>query len=145
MWFAFKNEFCILNYSKEVLIRVIERLKVEKVIDVRSSPFSALQTDFNRTEITKWLPCKYTWRKGLGGRTEIDDSALEYLINEGAKRDVLILCAEKDFRNCHRHTVIAERLYSNYKVKVKHIVGVEGETYVPTKVDFLGSPQQSLF
>ena len=129
------------NYSQDVLKLIIKNLKIEKVIDVRSSPFSQWQTVYNTNMIRKWLPCEYTWRGGLGGRCTVQDSALEYLISEGEKREVIIMCAEKDYRTCHRHTDIAKRLFTDYKVNVNHIVNIDGGVYMPSKIDFFESQQ----
>ena len=75
----------------------------------------------------------------------IEDEAIEYVKREGDKRVVLLLCTEKDYYNCHRHLEIARRLFSKYNVKVRHIAGKDGESYVPTQADFLADNQQSLY
>lgn len=131
---------------------ILERSSVRLVADVRSNPASARFPWFERNALAAELEKRglfYRWFRALGGRrpttagedlhTALDDPALrryaaamssrefgdacEELLGLAASTVAVVLCAERDFRNCHRH-LLADKLQV-LGARIVHILGVD--------------------
>jgi uncharacterized protein (DUF488 family) len=110
---------------------ILRIYKVEVLLDVRSSPYSRWNPAFNRKNLEKILNVKYEyWGDILGGRGIIVDDAIKQLKEYSDDKIVCLMCAEKDFNKCHRHSEIAKRLFNKYDVTVSHILS-KTETVTP--------------
>ena len=136
-----------IGHSTHTIERFIELLRthaVEVVADVRSSPHSRLNPQFNRDDLKKSLKCagiRYVFLgKELGARSDDPScyvgSKVQYellattkLFQEGLKRliegansyRVALMCAEKDPLHCHRTILVARELLK-HDIAVCHIL-----------------------
>jgi uncharacterized protein (DUF488 family) len=97
---------------------------VQLLVDVRSKPFSRFCPWFNRTFLQEHLPMQYILMKELGGleviAPDVFDEAIEKLIRFSKRYSVCVMCSERDFQKCHRHSKIQPALEER-GVKVIHI------------------------
>ena len=129
----------------EAFIYFLKKAKVEIIIDVRSSPYSKYQTQFNREDISQKLNqenIEYHYMGDtLGGRY----SSPEFLMTDGtvdyekvsttqkfssgleevikfihAGRTVSLMCSEKDPLRCHRFVLISKNLQKS-GIEVIHL------------------------
>ena len=133
-----------------VFVDLLQRNGVEVVVDVRTSPFSRFNPQFNRDNLRLGLRevgIRYIFLGAeLGGkpdgdefydpdghvlygrlaRTDLFETGLTRLI-EGAKRfRVAIMCSEEDPSECHRFLLVTRALHGE-AVEVTHIRG-DGRT-----------------
>lgn len=141
------NELFTVGHSTHSVERLIELLSmhsVSAVADVRSSPYSRYNPQFNREplwEALKVVNTKYLFfGKELGAR--IDDPScyvdgkvqfdriaetaafqqgLNHLRKEIESYRVALLCAEKDPVTCHRMILVCRNLRSD-ELEIKHIL-----------------------
>ena len=94
------------------------------LVDVRSKPVSRYCPHFNRSFFEKHLPIEYLWMPDLGGLGQVApdafDGAIERLIRFSKRYRVCVMCSERDFEKCHRHSKIQPALEER-GVKVIHI------------------------
>jgi len=139
------------NHSIEDFVRLLRDKEIEVVADVRSSPYSRYNSQFNRENLRPELRKKevdYVFLgKELGGKPEGDEfyetdptgtkdyvlywriaqtdlfqSGLARLV-DGAKRfRIAMMCSEEDPADCHRYLLITRELY-NRGLDVTHIRG----------------------
>lgn len=84
------------------------------LVDVRSRPRSRFPW-FNKGYLVSLLGEKYLWMPSLGG---LDDEITEGQFQEGLaqlvkladKSRAVLMCSEKDFKRCHRHTKLEPEL-----------------------------------
>ena len=118
------------NYSQDDFIGILRFHKIEIVIDIRGTPYSRHVPQFNKKNIEKLLTnsgIQYHWAGDkLGGLIDVSDSDREkgiQLILEHAKsKQVVIMCSEKDYHQCHRHYLISMILFQKGE-DVSHIIG----------------------
>ena len=119
----------------EAFVYFLRKAKIDTIIDVRSSPYSKYQTQFNRENISQKLnqeDIEYHYMGDmLGGRysspeflfpdgtvdyekvstTQKFKSGLEEVINFiHADKTVSLMCSEKDPLTCHRFVLISKNL-----------------------------------
>ena len=125
-----------VGHSSRELSEFIALLKshgIELLVDVRSFPKSSRFPHFNRVQLESVLKKEgidYIHIPELGGlrkegylnyiRTEEFKEALEELMSLLTNRKTAIMCAERNWRECHRR-FIAEELVKR-KVEVVHIL-----------------------
>jgi uncharacterized protein (DUF488 family) len=128
-------------------INILQHYSIKTLVDVRSYPVSSFATWFNKSYLEKELiknKIKYRFAgKLLGGRPENDEyydseghalyfkmaESKEY--QEGLERlkeiamisNTVVMCSEKDFRDCHRNLLISRTLGSDWKIN--HILGID--------------------
>jgi len=132
------------THPQEHLIALLERHGITAVCDVRSKPYSRVNPQFNRENLTKALALRgIAYRflgKELGARSE-DPSCYEgdkvqyarlaetQLFKNGIKRilrgikdgfRIALMCAEKEPLDCHRTILIAPHLTA-LEISVQHI------------------------
>jgi uncharacterized protein (DUF488 family) len=109
--------------SPQALLAVLDALKVEALIDVRSVP-SSRKPGYSRKALQAALGARYEWRgDSLGGRGDgptVDGLAALELED----RAVMLLCLERLPGECHRYHAIALPL-ADRKIEVWHVVGDE--------------------
>jgi uncharacterized protein (DUF488 family) len=132
---------------------LLTRTGVSLLVDVRRSPGSRRHPHVNRGVLERWLPDQgiaYRWEEVLGGRrpvaadsahvaladeafrgyadhmaSEAFSAALSRIIEAARERTVALMCAEADWRRCHRQ-MIADALVLLHDVEVTHL-GHDGE------------------
>ena len=136
------------NHSLNKLLTLLQSIGAELLVDVRFAPFSRRNPQFNRPDLSDALEAAgiaYRHLPDLGGRREArpgpsPNDALpvgafrnyaDYaggpafkemiakLIAASEKRRTVVMCAEADWRHCHRR-IITDHLLS-YGQEVLHI------------------------
>lgn len=121
-----------IGHSNRSLNEFVTRLKdhdIERLVDIRTRPYSRFCPWFNKNSLTEQLASQnilYDFKGdrlgGLGENTDYDGAIAE--IVELAKTErIAIVCSEADFKKCHRHTMIEPDLIKR-SVKVEHILYV---------------------
>jgi uncharacterized protein (DUF488 family) len=132
------------THAQEHLIALLEQHGVTALCDVRSRPYSRMNPQFNRAELTRVLKKRSIRYVFLGeelgarsddpncykdGRVQYDLLARTELFQKGLDRIVkgmksfklALMCAEKDPLYCHRTILVARHLQQR-KVPVTHIL-----------------------
>jgi len=129
-----------IGHSNHPIERFIELLKaggVERLVDVRSMPWSRRFPQFGRERLVESLAeagIAYTWEgEALGGkpkagggydelatRPEFAD-AIDRLIADRAGTSLCLMCAEKEPLDCHR-TVLVSRRLAERAVPIEHLL-----------------------
>jgi uncharacterized protein (DUF488 family) len=133
------------NYPIEQFITVLQKISIDVIIDVRSSPYSRFNPHFNREKLENSLREDNVdyWYMGnkIGGRYShpnllFPDGTVNYrkvqdtekfqegindllsIISSGKK--IALMCAEKEPERCHRFALISPVLQSK-AISVIHI------------------------
>ncbi|MCW5732706.1 MAG: DUF488 domain-containing protein [Enhydrobacter sp.] len=125
------------NHPVERFIALLRQGGVERLVDVRSMPWSRRFPQFGREQLARNLAeagIAYVWEgETLGGKPKAgggyDDlaarpefkEAIGRLIAERAGRSLCLMCAEKEPLDCHR-TVLVSRRLAERKIPVEHIL-----------------------
>jgi uncharacterized protein (DUF488 family) len=118
-----------IGHSNHPIERFIDLLKaggVERLVDVRSMPWSRRFPQFGRERLSRTLAeagIAYAWEgEALGGKPRMgggyDDLAARHefkdaigrLIADSAGTSLCLMCAEKEPLDCHRTVLISRRL-----------------------------------
>jgi len=133
------------NHALEKLVELLRQHSVEMAVDVRSSPHSRYNPQFNRESLVAALAengIEYAYYgNSLGGRPGdpscYDENGVNYVriretewFNDGlacvswkaGKKTVALLCAEEDPHRCHRHHLLTQELLKK-GARVLHIRG----------------------
>jgi len=121
------------THSAEAFLALLRQHRVDAVADVRSSPFSRFNPQFNREPLEQLLKSngiRYVFLgKELGARSEdrscydngrvqyarlaqapLFQSGLDRVLQGAARYRVALLCAEKEPLECHRTLLVAKAL-----------------------------------
>ena len=122
------------NHATEVFLRLLLNHRVEQVVDVRSSPHSRFNPQFNRRRLKAALEeagLGYEFMgEGLGGRpadprcydaegrvqygrlaeTEAFKAGIRHVIRRVRDHRIALMCSEKEPLHCHRTLLIAREL-----------------------------------
>jgi uncharacterized protein (DUF488 family) len=156
-----------IGHSRIPIARCIELLKlhhIDLVVDARSRPQSRFAPQYNRKALQtslaqEGLTYRYLGDK-LGGRPKdqqyyLPDGTIDYrrlaqallyreglqhLRREAEQSRVAVMCAEADFRKCHRYWLITRSLIDE-GVEVHHILH-SGELVGTSPHEFISSPDQ---
>jgi uncharacterized protein (DUF488 family) len=133
------------DLSLESFVDLLRKHGISAIVDVRSQPYSQWVPQYNREVLARNLASEgihYEYLgTELGGRpadrslyapgVEHPDydrlrsspgfaSGLQALLRTAAERRTAMMCAEADYRHCHRHELIAPALLAR-QVRVLHI------------------------
>lgn len=105
-----------IGHSNVPLIIFLKKLKehqIQVLVDVRTTPLSRFCPHFNKNALHKALDretIKYLWRgQNLGGKQAnvFYEEAIEELVDLAKQgKKVCVMCSEKDYKKCHRYTVL---------------------------------------
>ncbi len=132
------------NHSIEKFINLLKQHDITAVADVRSTPYSRYNPQFNREDLAKSLKKAGIAYSFLGkefgarpeereyykdGRADFDKMSQRQEFIEGiervrkgiAKHKVALMCAEKDPLDCHR-TILVSRNLKAHRFQVEHIL-----------------------
>lgn len=132
------------SYSVEEFVNTLINNEVKALIDVRSSPYSKMYSDFNKEHLKRYLNSKSIYYVFLGDECgarasetscytngAVDFNCVSALprfksgikrITEGASKfNIAMMCAEKDPLTCHR-TILVTRNLKKYNYPIKHIL-----------------------
>jgi len=140
------------NLTVRRFLSLLSRHGIQRLVDVRSAPYSAWAAQFNKQDIERALTeagFEYVYAgNSLGGRPEdkglytssgvpdyerIEESeafqdALEWLLRNAEEKRTAIMCSEADPFACHRERLIGRKLRKR-GADVLHITS-EGEIVV---------------
>lgn len=121
-----------IGHSNRSIEEFVTRLKdhdIERLVDIRTRPYSRFCPWFNKNVLAEQLALHgiaYDFKGDrLGGLGENRDygGAIAELIELAKTERIAIMCSEADFKKCHRHTMIEPDLIKR-GVKVEHILYV---------------------
>lgn len=145
------------THPTEVFAELLRGHRVESVADVRTTPFSRFNPQFNRHSLEKGLHAagvRYLFLgEELGGRPDGDrfydheghvlygrmaesprfESGLSRLIRRAERSRVAVMCSEENPARCHRFLLVTRVLHDR-GVEVAHIRG-DGSTQRTEDVD----------
>jgi uncharacterized protein (DUF488 family) len=109
--------------SPQELKRMLDRLGVDVLVDVRAKPMSR-KPGFSKKALQTQLGARYAWHgdvlggPGGGGAVQPRGLALLKRLHDSGKT-VMIMCLEHKPEHCHRHTDIAAKLLP--AIEVEHV------------------------
>jgi uncharacterized protein (DUF488 family) len=125
------------NHPIERFVALLKAGGVERLVDVRSMPYSRRFPQFGRERLAKRLAeagIAYAWEgEALGGKPKsggsYDDAAagpafkdaIGRLIADSAGTTLCLMCAEKEPLDCHR-TVLVSRRLAEHGVAIDHLL-----------------------
>lgn len=117
------------NRSIDEFIKRLNDYDIDRLVDVRTRPYSRFCPWFNKNSLGEQLALQdiiYEFKGdnlgGLGENINYDETIGE--IAELAKiQRMAIMCSEADFKKCHRHTMIEPDLVKR-GIEVEHILYV---------------------
>lgn len=139
------------NHSSDSFLKLLKENDIECLVDVRSSPYSKYNTQFNRENLSAFLKLngvEYLWMgDSLGGRRDelnseegfrqdnqydkdlIYKNGILELMRIGLKKKTAMMCSEEDPRNCHRHKIISNTIVNRkfdecnklHEIHINHI------------------------
>lgn len=168
------NELYTIGHSTHAIDRFISLLEMHRitaVCDVRSSPYSRYNPQFNRETVQQELKrhgIAYVYLgRELGPRSDdpecYDDGKVQYvrlsqthLFQEGLRRirqgmgsyRIALMCSEKDPATCHR-TILVCRHLRDKDMRIRHILEdgslEENDGTIRRLMDLLKLPENDLF
>jgi len=159
------------THAVEKFLDILERNGVTAIADVRSSPFSRHNPQFNKDTLSAELKERgiaYVFvGKELGARsddpacyeggkvrydrlaqTSIFKAGLDRVLSGAQNYRIALMCAEKEPLDCHR-TLLVSRALEQLGVSIVHILS-DGSTEAQPKtmsrlLDLVGLPQEDMF
>ncbi len=104
------------NVSAEKLLERLRMYEIDRVIDVRTKPYSRWCPQFNKVQLEQSLAemdINYDWRgDNLGGLGEnINyEQTLDWVYERANHENIVLMCSEANYRKCHRYSVLAPSL-----------------------------------
>lgn len=143
-----KNPVFTIGHSTHPIHYFISLLKAHEitaVCDVRSSPYSRMNPQFNREDLKKVLrenriayvfmgkelgarsddPCCYVHGKvqyDLLAQTDLFQHGLDRILAGTERYKIALMCAEKDPLECHRTILVSRYLKEKLGLEVHHIL-----------------------
>lgn len=117
------------NRNLEELAHILRHYGVKVLVDVRHFPRSGRNPHFNKEVLEIKLSetdIEYEWLEDLGGfrkcgyeeytKTEQFSNSLKMLAGTASKKNTAFMCAELDWRACHRRYIASELQKTGWKV-----------------------------
>lgn len=104
------------NVSYEKLRERLSLYHIDRLVDVRSKPYSRWCPQFNRQQLEKALAAnniRYDWRgNNLGGLgINVDyDKTLRWVFDLAEHENIVLMCSEADYHKCHRFLTLTPSL-----------------------------------
>lgn len=101
------------NVPREKLLERLQAYGINRVVDVRTKPYSRFSPQYNRNTLEAYLAANgivYDYRGlNLGGLGENIDyqQTLEEIVALADHENITLMCSEKDYHKCHRYTMLA--------------------------------------
>lgn len=154
------------NVGIEKFLDLLRARQIDLLVDARSSPYSRFNPHFSRESLRLSIMesgIRYVYLGNLIGGKPADRSlhredgsvdydlviesrpfnaGLDQLIELGREKKVAVMCAEADFKKCHRYWLITRALKLR-GIEVRHLLH-SGEI-APTDPDDFSPRQGSLF
>lgn len=128
-----------IGYGRSDICQFIRELKAKDIkvlVDVRSVPIARYGLSFTRgylEEILEKEGISYLFKgEKLGGFGYTDEhlflEGIDELVELQKENNIVIMCSESDYRNCHRYQKITPRLV-NKDIKVVHLAVGKKNSY----------------
>jgi len=107
-------------------LECLQKYKIGILIDVRTYPYSRYCPQFRQFELKQMCfqnNIEYIWKgKNLGGKKENINyqGTIDELVAMANHKTICLVCSEKDYKKCHRHSLITPSL-EKQDIIVKHI------------------------
>ncbi|MEJ2648702.1 MAG: DUF488 domain-containing protein [Sedimentisphaerales bacterium] len=135
------------NHSFDEFLDLLQQREIEKIIDVRSAPYSRYSPQFNKSALEKSLKCRGIGYIFLGkelGVRRVEESCytnskvqfkviaglpvfqdgLKGILKETKHHKVALMCAEAEPLNCHRTILVCRQLNKIVPdLEIIHILG----------------------
>lgn len=104
------------NVSGEKLLERLSLYEIDRVIDVRTKPYSRWCPQFNRNQLENSLAesdINYDWRgNNLGGLgINVDyEQTLQWVFDRAEYENIALLCSEGSYLKCHRYSILTPDL-----------------------------------
>jgi uncharacterized protein (DUF488 family) len=108
------------------LLDELAAANIEVVIDARSLPRSRFHPQYNQKSLENSLPgagIRYEWQgSAIGGKRENIgyEEAMKELAKRAPNERIALMCSERDYRSCHRHTMLEPTLRT-YGIQMVHL------------------------
>ena len=154
------------NARIDAFIELLRRYEIAALVDTRSKPYSRYNPQFSRDALAQSLHengIEYVYLGDkIGGRPEGEEfyfdngradyesmasarfylEGIEQMLAVAEDKSVAFMCAEADYKKCHRYWLITRTLVER-EIEVRHILH-SGEAVASSKKEF--EPEQpSLF
>lgn len=102
--------------SAEVFRERLKMYQIDRVVDVRTKPYSRWQPQFNKNQLEYSLAAvdiNYDWRgKQLGGiGLNVNyEETIQWVYERAEYENIALLCSEGDYRKCHRYSMLTPDL-----------------------------------
>ena len=112
--------------SLEVFAERLLTYKIDRVIDVRTKPYSRWCPQFNKDQLEYMLACidiNYDWRGNqLGGLAPNIgyDRTIKWVFDRAEYENIVLMCSEGNYRKCHRFTMLTPS-FEDLGAEVVHI------------------------
>ena len=99
------------NKSINNLKRAIKDLKIDILVDIRMRPYSRFSPLMKKKSLESIFGSKYLWVREMGGDLNIENEDFKLKITkivdfvEKDKKNIMLMCCERDYRKCHRLTI----------------------------------------
>ncbi len=117
------------NVSGEMLREKLRSYGIDRVVDVRSRPYSRWCPQFNREALEYSFAeadINYDWRgRSLGGLLENKgyEEAIQWVFDRAEYENIALMCSEGNYLKCHRYSMLtpdlellgAELVHISYK------------------------------
>lgn len=118
-----------IGHSNRSITEFISRLEaygIDRLVDVRTRPYSRFCPWFNKNSLIEQLTLHdivYDFQGdrlgGLGDNIDYD-RAIDELVELAQTERMAVMCSEADYKKCHRHTMIEPDL-AKRDVNMEHI------------------------
>lgn len=104
------------NVSGEKLLEKLKEYSIDRVVDVRTKPYSRWCPQFNREELAYALAANdinYDWRgNNLGGlEVNVDyGKTLQWVFDRAEYENIALMCSEGSYLKCHRYSMLTPDL-----------------------------------
>jgi len=138
--------------------RLLERHNIHLIVDVRAKPWSRWNPDFNRAQLEKRLGDRYKWAGAYLGnwhgmdpkrhptpirQTEKFRIGIDRIKELATGEDrIAVMCAEKDYRECHRHLDVGRALVED-GVEIIHLLHDGSQVRIVDPGIFEEAPEQA--
>ncbi len=114
------------NVSAEKLLETLRLYEIDRVVDVRTKPYSRWCPQFNKGALEfalAALDINYDWRgNNLGGLgVNVDyEQTLRWVFDRAPYENIVLMCSEGNHLQCHRYSMLSPDL-ERLGVELVHI------------------------
>lgn len=114
------------NVPKEKLLERLQSFSINRLVDVRTKPYSRYCPQYNKPALSEYLELNgitYDFRgENLGGLGENIDyyENIRDLAGKAKTERVAVMCSEKDYHKCHRYLMLTPD-FERAGLEVEHI------------------------